>query len=147
MKVHPDDLDRPLTALLVAPGAYVREQILSGGQTATVRFGLRDYKPGERVMLCCHLEPFAVQALVQRVRHCTVRQLKPDQLARCGYASAAELLDSLRPFYPAITRDSKVTYIAWKDIAGKLVDDRSAKLKAEEFARGTDSEPGTFCHF
>ena len=129
MKVAKEDLQRPFTALLIAPTPGAHHDVLEGMLSATVRMEHRDYVTGERVMLCCHLQPFAVMATVQRVRHCTVKQLKQEQLERAGYKTHRDLLDALRTFYPKLCSTSKITYIAWKSLEGELVETHR-RLKA-----------------
>ena len=116
----------PLVALLIAPDPQMRADILSGMKRITIREGHRDYRPGP-VMLCCHLEPWAVLTRVETVAHKLLGEVSDAELLADGFANRAELLAGMRRFYPTITMDSPVTVIEWAyPVAGKLFNDYRA---------------------
>ena len=115
-------LKHPLQALLVAPDSQMRADILRGAKKITIREGARDYRDGQ-VMLCCHIEPWAVMAKITSVRHCALRDVTKKEYEDDGFETHEELLDGLKRFYPDLTLDSPVTVIRWGDIEGKLFRD------------------------
>ena len=114
-------MKQPLTALLIAPDAGMRYDVETGLKTITIREGHRDYRPG-LVMLCCHLEPWAVQAEITGVRHCTLREVTEDEWRDDGFVSQVDLLAQMHRFYPKLTLDSEVTVIRWANARGALVE-------------------------
>lgn len=116
-------LKPPLYALLIAPDVFMRQAIVTGQKDGTIREGHRDYKPGTTLMLCCHLEPWAVMADVTQVRHATLRELADGELNSSGFSTRDEALAGLRTFYPNMTLDSPVTVIRWANARGLLVDE------------------------
>jgi len=114
---------QPLYALLVAPIEEMIVAVLDGTKTITVREGHRDYRPGLPVMLCCHLEGWAVQADIVNVRHCALKEVTEEEWADDGFTSQEDLLTGLQRFYPCLTMDSPVTVIRWKNVRGLLVDE------------------------
>lgn len=115
-------LKQPLTALLIAPDQDMRYAIEKGRKTITIREGHRDYKKGGLVMLCCHLEPWAVQAEITVVRHCKLRDVTKQEWTADGFASQEDLLEQMRRFYPKLALDSEVTVIRWTGVRGAHVD-------------------------
>jgi hypothetical protein len=111
----------PLAALLIAPDPDMRRRVETGEKTITIREGHRDYRPG-LVMLCCHLEPWAVQAEIVEVRHCRLRDVTEVEMRDDGFVSWGDMLAKMRRFYPKLALDSDVTVIRWKDAKGALVD-------------------------
>ncbi len=120
----------PLVALLVADDPKMREKIANGEKTLTIREGFRDYRPGQTVMLCCHLEPWAVMADITEVRHCQVKELTEEEARADGQENLKELFKALRNYYPRLTGDSFVTIIRWTNVRGKLVEQCVAPLTA-----------------
>jgi len=119
---------RPLTALLIAPDYLMRDNIMYGSKAITIREGIRDYKPGEPVMLCCHLVPWCVQATIESVEHMQVKDV-PDEACRDdGFENNAAMLAGMKRFYPNLTGESAVTVIRWKDVKGALVDKYAADM-------------------
>ena len=114
----------PLQALLVAPIPEMREAILDGRKTVSIREGHRDYAVGKPVMLCCQIEPWCVMADVVSVRHCLVRDLSKEELADDGFSSQGQMIREMRRFYPQMSSMSEVTFIRWANVRGKLVDER-----------------------
>jgi len=126
MRAEKEALKAPLQALLVAPGDEYRKKILSGEITVTIREGARDYKPGQAVVLCCHVEPWAVMAVAKEVKHLKLGEVDAKDYGDAGFKSKGELLAGLKQFYPGINEDSVVTVIRFGDLSGKLA--RSAGL-------------------
>lgn len=110
-----------LQALLIAPDDQMRANILSGVKKISIREGHRDYKTGP-MMICCHIEPWAVQVDVTEVFHRTLDEVSFIEWEADGFTSQQDLLDGLRSYYPNITLDSPVTVIYWDNARGKLVD-------------------------
>lgn len=116
-------MKQPLYAILIAPDQKVRNAILDGVKKITIREGHRDYKKG-KVMLCCHLAPWAVMAEIVKVRHCTLRGVTKEECVADGFSNRVELLRGLQIFYTDITLDSSVTVIRWDSVEGLLKDMR-----------------------
>ena len=114
-------MKQPLTALLIAPDDGMRHRIETGTKTITIREGHRDYRPG-LVMLCCHLVAWAVQADINDVRHCTLREVTEEEWEDDGFVSQEDLLTQMRRFYKDLTLDSDVTVIRWTKARGELVE-------------------------
>lgn len=117
----------PLQALLIAPDQGMREAILDGRKIVTIREGHRDYKVGSPVMLCCQIEPWCVMADVVYVRHCLVRNLSKMELAADGFSSKRQMISEMLRFYPIMSLESKITFIRWANVRGKLVDEHRAR--------------------
>ena len=115
-------MKRPLTALLIALDHEMREAILEQRKCVTIREGHRDYRAGDTVMICCHLEPWAVQADVVSVRHCTAEELDTHELSADGFSDTDDLIVGMRRFYPTFDRTTPVTIIWWKNVRGKLTE-------------------------
>ena len=116
-------IKKPLVALLIADDREMRQAIIEGRKQITIREGYRRYDPGMTVMLCCHLEPWAVQADITNVRHCLLSEVTQAEWEADGFQSRDEMLAGMQSFYPTMTWDSAVTLISWKNVRGKLVDD------------------------
>lgn len=112
----------PLYALLIAPDHGMRTGILYGGKNITIREGHRDYQPGRPVMICCHIEPWAVMADITSVRHTTIAEVTKEEYEADGFHSPEDLLEGLRRFYPSINESSPVTVIKWENVRGWLKD-------------------------
>lgn len=115
-------MKQPLYALLIAPIEEMIMAVIDGTKTITIREGHRDYRPGLPVMLCCHLESWAVMADIENVRHCVLNEVTREEWADDGFTSQEDLLTGLQRFYPNMTMDSPVTIIRWKNVRGFLVD-------------------------
>lgn len=109
-----------LQALLIAPDNLMRKNILTGQKKISIREGHRDYRPG-LMMICCHLEPWAVQVDVTEVLHRRLDEVSSVEWEADGFTSQQDLLNGLRNYYPSITLDSPVTVIYWDNVRGKLV--------------------------
>ncbi len=111
-----------LQALLIAPDDDMRERILRGDKKISIREGERDYRPGEPMMVCCHLVPWAVMVDVTDVRHTTLGMVTEAEWTADGFESYAHLMTVLKQFYPRISYDSAVTVVNWANARGELVD-------------------------
>lgn len=101
----------------------MRNNIVSGTKTITIREGHRDYRPGQTVMLCCHLEPWAVMANITEVRHCLLGEVTKKEMEADGFTDHEDMLNGMRRYYPSLGYSSPVTVIRWKDARGKLVEE------------------------
>ena len=113
-------MKQAMQALLIAPDAAMRRDIVDGEKCITIREGHRDYRLGP-VMLCCHLEPWAVMADIISVRHTTFGGLRMDEIHDDGCAKQQDLFDLLLRFYPELKPHSDVTVIRWEKVRGALV--------------------------
>ena len=125
---------RPLQALLIVPDVKMRRAVLEGTKRISIREGHRDYRPGPLV-LCCHLEPWAVMVEVTSVRHCMLAEITIEECRDEGFSSRSELLYFLRRFYPDMLSQSPITVIRWENAAGKLVDKHNAQKAFREAER------------
>jgi len=100
-----------------------RLDIINGKKKITIRKDWRDYRPG-LVIICCHIEPWAVMAEITKVRHCTLEEVTEAEYQADGFKSKKGLLEGLRKFYPDITWNSPVTIIRWDNAHGYWVDNR-----------------------
>ena len=112
-------MKNPLYALLVAPIPNMRYDILHGTKKISIREGHRDYRMG-KVMLCCHLEPWAVMADITDVRHTTLNEVAEDEYKADGFTNKQDMLNGMQRFYPTMTMDSPVTVIRWDNVSGAL---------------------------
>ena len=109
-----------MQAILIANDSLMREKIVTGDKKITIRRGKRDYKIGP-VMLCCHLEPFAILADITEVRQTTLREVKVNELQDDGFTNHVDLLQGLREYYPNMSLSDNVTVVRWENPRGKLV--------------------------
>ena len=100
----------------------MRDRIHRKVKKITIREGHRDYKPGQTVMLSCHVEPWAVQVKITTVKHCMLGEVTSEEYLADGFESKARMLEGMRKFYPALGWESPVTVIRWKDACGYWVD-------------------------
>jgi hypothetical protein len=115
-------MKQPLYALLIAPIPEMRQAILNGVKKITIREGHRDYRIDCPVMLCCHLEPWAVMADVVDVRHTTLEEISEEEYVADGFQSSEEMLSGMKRFYPNLSMNSPVTVIRWDNVRGILFD-------------------------
>jgi len=115
-------MKRPMVALLVSPESRIREGILEGTITASVREGHRDYRRGDILVLFCPWVVWSVLADIVEVRHVKLADLRPEECHAAGYPSLGRLFEGLRIVYPNITLSSPVTVIRWENVRGTLVD-------------------------
>lgn len=114
-------MKQPFYALFVSPNIKERVDILRGKRKITIREGHRDYRL-DLVMICCHLEPWAVMADITDVRHCILGEVTEEEYKADGFNTRDELLNELRRYYPDIDLNSPVTVIRWDNVRGWLVD-------------------------
>lgn len=133
----------PLQALLIAPDPELRRRILSGEKEVTIRAGWRSYRLGP-VMLCCHLEPWCVEAEIMSV-HCTLlRHLRfSDAVIQGeGCEDYEGLRALLRRFYPDIDDDSPVTVIHFSNLTGKLTEGQPVQQRPLNLSLAADIAEG-----
>jgi len=114
-------MKKPLAALLISPDKKMRTKIVNEEKKITIRAGYRDYQEGP-IILCCHLEPWAVFATIIKVRRCLLKNVTEAEYRADGFATQREMLAGLRKYYPKMTLNSPVTVIYWDNVQGKLVD-------------------------
>lgn len=108
-----------LQALLVAPEPEMRTNIELGSKQVTILEGHRDYHIGP-VLLCCHIEPWCVQADIMDVQHTSLAEVSEKALIDAEFGSREEAVEALRRFYPNIVMHSPVTVIRWANVRGAL---------------------------
>lgn len=109
------DVRPPLQALLMA-GEEMRDDVMSGRKTITIREGWRDYQVDKPVLIGCHILNWATMKIVCDVCHKTLREVTHQELLDDKFESHEEVIRYLRRWYPAITLDSRVTVIRWRDV-------------------------------
>lgn len=114
-------MKRALQALLIAPGLTERTAIENGGRQVTIREGERDYTLGP-VMLCCHIEPWAVMADITQVYSRPLNEVIRTDILDDGYKDYRDALEQLQHFYPNLTLSSPVTVVRWENVKGKLTE-------------------------
>lgn len=124
-----EEVRPPLYALLISPDREPRKAILEERKLITIREGWRDYRVGRPVMICCQIEPWCVTADIVEVRHCTLREVTPEELEADGFLDHDDMLEGMRRFYPNLDWNSPVTVIRWANVRGKLVDQWKEHLK------------------
>jgi hypothetical protein len=106
----------PLVALLMAD--CFLEPICSGEKKITIREGMRDYKAGQKVVLCkCGNEDdigWARMATITEVSVCTLKNVDIEDLNADGMKDLDDAVQCLRDFYPNVTKESPVTVIRWE---------------------------------
>jgi len=115
-------MKRALQALLISPNERNREKILKGEKKITIREGHRDYVLS-KVMLCCPIDPWCVEAEITGVRHCILKEVTAIECSDEGYDSQKKMIKDLQHYYPELTLDSKVTIIRWDNVQGELVNE------------------------
>jgi hypothetical protein len=110
----PIPMKRPLLALLMSDD--FRTAIQNGEKSITIREGWRDYKPSEKVVLCCtNLESnWAVMAKITNVTHCALKDVKIEDLNDDGMPTLEDAVASLGVFYEGMNEESLVTVIRWE---------------------------------
>lgn len=114
---------QPLYALLIAPDSKMRQAILDGTKKISIREGHRAYPIGAKIMLCCHLEPWAVMANIIKVCHTTLWKVTEEDYMADGFESLDKFFCGMQKFYPNISMGSAVTIIKWDNVSGILVDE------------------------
>ncbi len=112
-------MKQALQAILIAPNPAVRLAIMLGKKKITIREGHRDYKTGP-VMICCHVEPWAVLTTIVDVRYTTLAEITQEELEADGYTDHENMLNDLKShYYSNLTMDSPMTVIRWGDLDEK----------------------------
>lgn len=102
-----------MQALLIA-GEKMMGDVIMGKKTITIRAGHRDYTPGAKLMLGCHILNWARVAGITDVKHTTLKEVSPRDLFDDGYYDVESAVEDLKKYYPDITKDSDVTVIRWE---------------------------------
>lgn len=110
----PIPLKRPLLALLMADD--FKDAIFNGEKAITIREGWRDYKPSEKVVLCCcNLETgWAIMGRITKVTHCKLSEVYIEDLNADGMATLEDAIAALSQFYDGMNEESLVTVIRWE---------------------------------
>ena len=116
-----DSMARPMTALLISPEPRMHEAVLAGEKRITIRVGHRDYQVGDRLMLCCHLEPWALRTRVGAVRHTWLADIRQEEWEADGFDSFDDMLEALEGYYGELGPDRNVTVIRWGALEELLV--------------------------
>jgi len=111
-----------MQAILVANDEKMRHDIISGKKKITIRKGRRDYNKGP-VMLCCHLEPWAVLADITSARQAPLQDVDLKELQDDGFRDWPDLYAGLSKYYPDLSPKSVVTIVRWNNVRGKLVEE------------------------
>ncbi len=119
-------MQAPAQALYIPPGEATRNLILNGRKQCGVVIGNVAFRTDEPIMLCCHIEPWIVQADIVAVRHCMLRDVTPKEYRGEGCDNPAGLLAKLRQFRPNLSPASRVTIVSWQSPRGRLVSERQA---------------------
>jgi hypothetical protein len=82
-------------------------------------------------MICCHIDPWVVQATIIKVRHTTLAEVTEDEWLADGYATSVQMLEDLRKYYPNMTMESEVTVIIWNNVMGAYSEPKHIKFYAE----------------
>lgn len=124
----------------------VREMILAGQKTATIRVGCRKCPKDAELVLYCHIQPWVVMADVVSVRRCTLSEVTPQEFKDEGYDDPAtamnQYITNLKPYHPEVGPDSLVTVIRFTNVRGKLVDE----YKAAAEKKPSECEPCSSGH-
>ncbi|OYT30436.1 MAG: ASCH domain-containing protein, partial [Thermofilum sp. ex4484_82] len=89
------------------------EKILEKEKTVTIRKGIRDFKIGELVYIASG-DRIYCDAVVLKVKHIKVSELKEEDIVKAGFTSKDELLKTLRKYYGSIKPDDDITVINFK---------------------------------
>ena len=91
------------------------EKILSGEKRATLRLGIKDYVPGEIVIIRAGEHEIA-RARIVKVRIMKLREISEDDVRMDGFESRDSLISALRRFYGEIEEDDEFTQIVFEII-------------------------------
>ncbi|MBI2406606.1 MAG: ASCH domain-containing protein [Candidatus Harrisonbacteria bacterium] len=118
----------------------MRNMILAGMKTATIRVGYRPCSAGDELVLYCHIQPWVVMADVVSVRHCKLSEVTAQEFKDEGYDDPATAMDryiaNLKPYHPEVGPDSIVTVVRFTNVRGKL---------ADEYKPATEKQPCSEC--
>ena len=133
------ELLRPFAALLISPDPDDRQAILAGDKAITIRAGHRDYQAGDKVMLCCHVDPWAVLTTVVSVRHTSLAEVGPLEWEADGFDSHEDMVEGLERYYGPMFPQQNVTVIRWGDIEGRLTQPQVLETEVAA-SEGSDKE-------
>lgn len=86
--------------------------LLAGSKTCTIRAGKRDYTAGPLVFSAVNSNQSTV-VKVTAVVHKKLGELTDDEAQKDGAATAAEMAQALKRFYPDITAESDITIVTY----------------------------------
>jgi hypothetical protein len=118
VNIHVNETKRPLVALLMAD--CFCDSICNREKEITIREGLRDYRVGEKVILCRagdFTQPecgWAFIAKITSVRHSPLNKVSVKDLNADGMKDLTDAVSCLQEFYPNISEKSQVTVIRWE---------------------------------
>ena len=104
---------RPLTGLLVA-GEKLRDAVLSGKKTITIREGWRDYRAGDKVLIGCNVLGWATMGKITSVNCTILKDILQKELEADGFVNVDDAIRGLSAYYPDICLESPVTVIRWE---------------------------------
>ena len=116
------ELLRPFTTLLISPEVPMRQAILAGDKTVTLRLGHRDYQRGDKLMLCCHLDPWAVMTTVVSVRHTSLAEVGQLDWEAEGFDSHQEMVEGIERYYGPMIPQQNITILRWGALEGQLTE-------------------------
>lgn len=116
------ELLRPLAALLISPNSEQRQAILDGHKAITIRIGHRDYQAGDKLMLCCHRDSWAVMTTVVSVRHTSLAEVGQLDWAADGFDSHQEMVEELERHYGPMIPQQNVTVLRWGALEGQMTE-------------------------
>ncbi len=89
------------------------ERILRGEKTATLRLGLKDYRPGEIVVLRAGTREIG-RAVIREVNVKKLGELTQRDVEMDGYVRRDELISALKRFYGEISEEDVFTQIIFE---------------------------------
>ena len=89
------------------------EKILKGEKRATLRLGIKDYSPGEEVIVRCG-ERVLGKAIIKDVRIKTFEEINYVDVMMDGYENKEELRKKLEEFYGKFKDDAIFTQIIFE---------------------------------
>jgi hypothetical protein len=111
----------PMFALLVDTDPEMRQRILDGRKSISIRRGHKDYGVGAKLMLSCHRIPWAALATISSVRHTTFHALRIEELMDDGFLNHDLAMIGLKKYYPNLNQYTAMTVIRWRDVEGFFV--------------------------
>jgi len=88
------------------------EKIKRGEKKATLRLGIKNYKPGEKVIVRCGEDEIGI-AKIYEVNIKRFREIDEIDVLLDGYGSKEELKKALEKFYGKFTEDDMFTQIVF----------------------------------
>ena len=89
------------------------EKIISGEKKATLRLGIKDYKPGEKVIIRCGNKVIG-RAIIKDVKIKTFEELNYVDIMMDGYESKEDLRKKLEEFYGKFDENALFTQIIFE---------------------------------